>query len=127
MGLAQRRRCGAERLEDEAGNYQPHQERRASPIGQSSNDATHTQGETMQSDYDAHCTRKACHCNHVQCYKGWIDTDKGTTPCQYCRGNTHERWLKREQARHKGYPLEALSRIMTTPVQAYDPRVTSGQ
>ena len=66
----------------------------------------------MSNDYSAHCRRSGCTCDHLVCYMGWRDTDKDTTPCHYCRPQTFERWHKREQARAKGYPLEALSRIM---------------
>jgi len=66
----------------------------------------------MLNKFDNHCTQKNCTCDHTTCYRGWLDYAGITTPCQWCRPNTHQRWLKREAARHKGYPLAALSRIM---------------
>lgn len=62
-------------------------------------------------EIDAHCRKPGCDCGHVICYRGWIDTDH-TSPCQFCRPDTHERWLMACQARQKGYPLEAVNRIL---------------
>ena len=62
-------------------------------------------------ELDAHCRKPNCNCGHVICYRGWIDTDH-TSPCQFCRPDTHERWLMACQARQKGYPLEAVNRIL---------------
>ncbi len=77
----------------------------------------------MTDKYDAHCRKAGCTCDHITCYQGWRDQDYSTTPCQYCRASTWERWWKREQARANGFPNEALGRIMrgdrTTP--AYNP------
>ena len=64
--------------------------------------------------YDAHCRITGCKCDHVICYQGWRDVEHehSTTPCQYCRADTWERWWKREEARAKNYPNESLGRIM---------------
>lgn len=62
--------------------------------------------------YESHCRRTGCVCDHTICFRGWIDTHYETTPCSYCRQDTYQRWYAREQARAKGYPLEALQRIM---------------
>ena len=71
-------------------------------------------------DHENHCRRPGCTCGHVVCFRGWIDNEAKheTTPCETCRPDTHRRWLRREQARAKGYPLEALGRIMQAKVNA---------
>jgi hypothetical protein len=66
---------------------------------------------------EAHCRKPGCLCQHADCYRGWRDSPLGapradTTPCERCRPDTHRRWLNREAARAKGYPPEALHRIM---------------
>lgn len=67
----------------------------------------------MKPELEAHCRKPGCECQHIICFRGWKnDTDKDTTPCEYCRPMTHARWLKREAARHKGYPNDSLGRIM---------------
>ena len=71
---------------------------------------------SMTDPYEAHCRRSGCTCGHTYCYRGWIDTDRETRPCGQCRANTYERWLKREEARQKGYPTESLGVIMRTPI-----------
>jgi hypothetical protein len=85
----------------------------------------------MDNKYDAHCRRPGCNCDHTICYQGWRDQDYSTTPCSYCRVHTFERWHARENARSKGYPLEALGRIMRgdrttppthTPTHTYTPK-----
>ena len=85
------------------------------------------QGETMN-QYDAHCRRPGCNCEHTICYQGWRDHEYSTTPCAYCRPTTFERWHARENARSKGYPNESLGRIMRgdrtptpTPTHTYTP------
>jgi len=64
------------------------------------------------SNYDTHCTRSGCGCDHVNCYRGWIDNTKGTWPCMYCREELTGRLMRADQARAKGYPQEAISRII---------------
>ena len=67
----------------------------------------------MKPELEAHCRKPGCECQHLICFRGWKnDTDKDTTPCEYCRPMTPARWLKREAARHKGYPIDSLGRIM---------------
>ena len=109
-------------------HYRPPQERRASPQGEART-ARQPQGKTMDNKYDAHCRRPGCNCDHTICYQGWRDQDYSTTPCAYCRVQTFERWHARENARSKGYPLEALGRIMRgdrttppTPTHTYTPK-----
>lgn len=64
-------------------------------------------------DHDAHCRTPRCPCDHLDCHRGWHDqTDGKTRPCQYCRPDTHRRWLEANEARAKGWPQEATSRIM---------------
>jgi hypothetical protein len=73
-------------------------------------------------ELDAHCRRPGCHCDHVICYRGWIDTTETvngrehdvTNPCQYCRPSLHERHWKAQAALAKGYPGEAVHRILRT-------------
>jgi hypothetical protein len=67
--------------------------------------------------YDTHCRKPGCTCQHIDCHRGWRDTEptaakQETSPCERCRPDTHRRWLDREAARIKGYPGEALERIM---------------
>jgi hypothetical protein len=67
--------------------------------------------------YDAHCRKPGCLCQHIDCHRGWRDAPltaakADTVPCSTCRPDTHRRWLDREAARLKGYPGEALERIM---------------
>lgn len=69
----------------------------------------------MSEPYDGHCRKPGCTCEHTYCYRGWVDTDRTTRPCGDCRADTYMRWLRREEARQKGYPDEALGRIMRTP------------
>ena len=71
---------------------------------------------------DAHCKRSGCACDHVVCYRGWIDTSEPTSPttvrdvtspCHNCRPHLHERWLKAMTAKNQhGYPAEAVHRIL---------------
>ena len=65
--------------------------------------------------YDSHCRKPACTCHHTSCYRGWRDTTDAhtTAPCLDCRPATYERWLKAQEARAKGYPAEAVARMMT--------------
>ena len=64
--------------------------------------------------YDAHCAKPGCGCDHARCYKGWVDSDNHTTmPCMYCREETLSRLMRATQAKDRGYPQEAISRIMT--------------
>lgn len=64
-------------------------------------------------DHEAHCRRHACPCDHTACYRGWRDHHPtGTTPCDQCRPDTYRRWTRREEARHRGWPSDALQRIM---------------
>lgn len=73
-------------------------------------------------ELDAHCRTTGCHCDHVICYRGWIDTTEilngrehdVTNPCQYCRPSLHERHWKAQAASLKGYPGEAVHRILRT-------------
>ena len=63
--------------------------------------------------YDAHCTKPGCGCDHSRCYKGWVDTDNNTTlPCLYCREELLGRLMRATTAKDKGYPPAAISRIM---------------
>lgn len=64
--------------------------------------------------YDSHCRKAGCRCSHRACYRGWRDEpDKhSTTPCMDCRPETYERWLKAQEARAKGFPAEAVSKVM---------------
>ena len=63
--------------------------------------------------YDAHCTKPGCGCDHSRCYKGWVDTDNNTTmPCLYCREELLGRLMRATTAKDKGYPSAAISRIM---------------
>ena len=70
--------------------------------------------EHTKDQYDAHCTRPGCGCDHARCYKGWVDNDNNTTmPCLYCREETLSRLMRAAQAKDKGYPQEAVNRIMS--------------
>jgi len=62
--------------------------------------------------YEAHCSLKGCGCDHINCYKGWIDNTAGTWPCLYCRENLTGRLMRADQARAKGYPQASISRIL---------------
>jgi hypothetical protein len=62
--------------------------------------------------YDAHCAKTGCQCEHTQCYKGWINHNAGVWPCMYCREDLTGRLMRAGQARDKGYPQEAISRII---------------
>jgi len=63
--------------------------------------------------YDAHCTKPGCGCDHSRCYKGWVDSDNNTTmPCLYCREELLGRLMRATTAKDKGYPPAAISRIM---------------
>ena len=103
------------RLEDDRGRYSLNHQR---PFGWARRDkpgrmAANARGNKMHTpiEIDAHCRKPGCNCGHVICYRGWIDTDQ-TSPCQFCRPETHERWLMACQARQKGYPVEAVHRIL---------------
>ena len=64
-------------------------------------------------DYSAHCRRPGCPCTHDGCYRGWRDRANGSTiPCQPCRPATYSRWTRAQEARLKGYPVEAINRII---------------
>jgi hypothetical protein len=78
--------------------------------------ADQNQGRTHMDKYDTHCAIANCNCTHDYCYKGWIDTDTGTTtaPCPYCRDNLDARLHKAQTAKAKGYPQAAVQRILTT-------------
>ena len=68
-----------------------------------------------QDQLDAHCKRGGCRCDHLECYQGWNTHDETTAaPCQYCRPSLHERLWKAQAARAKGYPTEAVHRILRT-------------
>jgi hypothetical protein len=77
-------------------------------------------------ELDAHCRRSGCHCDHVICYRGWIDLVEHrdgrdhavANPCQYCRPQLHERHWKAQAAKAKGYPGEAVHRILREPTNA---------
>ena len=70
--------------------------------------------EHTNHQYDAHCTKPGCGCDHARCYKGWVDNDNNTTmPCLYCREETLSRLMRAAQAKEKGYPQEAVNRIMS--------------
>ena len=76
-------------------------------------------GNTMEhkpitySLYDSHCAKPGCPCEHTQCYKGWVDNQAGhTRPCMYCREELTGRLMRATIARGKGYPPDAISRIM---------------
>lgn len=67
--------------------------------------------------YDTHCKQPGCTCDHRACYRGWIDspietTPPTTTPCPICRDDLTGRLARRERARAKGYPIEALHRLI---------------
>ena len=72
----------------------------------------HTRKPVIYSLYDAHCAKTGCNCEHTTCHKGWIDNTKGTWPCMYCREDLTGRLMRAAQARDKGYPPEAISRII---------------
>lgn len=63
--------------------------------------------------YDRHCQTKGCMCHHETCYKGWVDHEGGTMPCDICRIDLWARWFKREELRAAGYPGASLSAVMT--------------
>ena len=70
--------------------------------------------EHTKDQYDCHCTKPGCGCDHARCYKGWVDNDNNTTmPCLYCREETLSRLMRAAQAKEKGYPQEAVNRIMS--------------
>lgn len=78
--------------------------------------------------HDAHCRKAGCACQHIHCYRGWVDPPTeggqgveagttptkggGTTPCQWCRADLHRRWLAAQEAKQKGWPLEAVNRTL---------------
>ena len=72
----------------------------------------HTRKPVKYSSYDSHCAKPGCSCEHTQCYKGWIEHSAGVWPCMYCREDLTGRLMRVAQARDKGYPQEALSRII---------------
>lgn len=75
-------------------------------------EGTHTM-TTMTTGYSAHCRRTGCPCQHDTCFRGWRDQEDGRAmPCNLCRPTTHSRWIRAQEARHKGYPVEAVNRIM---------------
>jgi len=66
-----------------------------------------------KNQYDAHCTKPGCGCDHSRCYKGWVDGDNNTTmPCLYCREELLGRLMRATTAKDRGYPPAAISRIM---------------
>ena len=70
--------------------------------------------EHTRDQYDAHCTKPGCGCDHARCYKGWVDNDNNTTmPFLYCREETLSRLMRAAQAKDKGSPQEAVNRIMS--------------
>ena len=70
--------------------------------------------EHTKDQYDSHCTKPGCGCDHARCYKGWVDNDNNTTmPCLYCREETLSRLMRAAQAKDKGYPQDAINRIMS--------------
>ena len=70
--------------------------------------------EHTKDQYDAHCAKPGCGCDHACCFKGWVDNDNNTTmPCLYCREETLSRLMRAAQAKDKGYPQEAVNRIMS--------------
>jgi hypothetical protein len=117
--------CGVDanrKVEEDTGNHPNRPPRRAGiepRRGESSRPDRPTKGETMK-DLDAHCRRTGCHCDHIICYRGWIDTTetrKGiphdvTNPCQYCRPSLHARHWNAQAALANGYPGEAVHRIL---------------
>lgn len=82
--------------------------------------------ETLDPVLDAHCRRPGCHCDHVICYRGWIDLVEQrngrdhdvANPCQYCRPQLHDRHWRAQAAKAKGYPGEAVQRILREPANA---------
>ena len=72
----------------------------------------HTHKPVIYSLYDAHCAKPGCGCEHTQCYKGWVNHTAGVWPCLYCREDLTGRLMRAAQARDKGYPQEAISRII---------------
>jgi len=71
-----------------------------------------------QDKYDSHCTRPGCGCEHINCYKGWVDSESNTTyPCLYCNENLSSRLMRATLARDGGYPQAAISRIMQKATQ----------
>jgi hypothetical protein len=63
-------------------------------------------------EYDAHCRKPGCRCDHMDCYRGWRDNETTTAPCQWCRFSTHSRWVQYLDAIAKRYPIEARHRIL---------------
>lgn len=52
------------------------------------NDAWHRANSNHGDDdrMDSHCGKTGCICSHsAGCYRGWVDTDATTEPCQQCR------------------------------------------
>ena len=41
--------------------------------------------DTVADPLDAHCYREGCSCEHIRCYRGWVDSDSDTSPCRMCR------------------------------------------
>ncbi len=77
--------------------------------------AHHNEGDNMTylpDKFDSHCTTPGCGCDHINCYRGWIDNTKGTWPCMYCRENLTGRLMRATQAHDQGYPQATISRIM---------------
>ena len=97
-------------------NNQPNHHRRdGGPPKARPNRPNHT--EDPMDKYDPHCKQPQCKCNHLDCYRGWIDTpivstNQTTEPCPTCRPDLTRRLAKRERARAGGYPIEALYRII---------------
>ena len=94
---------------------------RQAPATETETAESNTRGNTMKhqerkpitySLYDAHCAKTGCGCEHTQCYKGWINHTQGVWPCMYCREDLTGRLMRAAQAREKGYPQEAISRII---------------
>ena len=82
------------------------------PIITRDKDKPMTHKPITYSIYDGHCGLTGCGCDHARCYKGWIDNTAGTWPCLYCRDNLTGRLMRAGQARDKGYPQAAISRIL---------------
>jgi hypothetical protein len=72
----------------------------------------HTRTPVMYSLYDNHCARPGCGCEHTTCDRGWINHSKGAWPCMYCREDLTGRLMRAAQAKDKGYPQDAISRII---------------
>lgn len=115
MGPGARSRCEPHTGEESWENNQPdHQAGRRAPKARPNR--PHHQEDQMD-QYDTHCKQHACRCDHRICYRGWIDTPPETTPpttqpCPLCREDLTRRLARRERARAKGYPIEALHRLI---------------